>query len=157
LAWEGQKLRGDLEELNQEATFFTNYPGWSDMLQIIKNVASISHVEGKESAARKLTVALTEWSQKWQARRSDIYGKSGVLLDRINVAEATFKMLEEEYQEVNLLRLEWLLSMSEVYPRADPSVVSTHLATTDTEIRSALLALWKKLLITLGLTEREKP
>jgi hypothetical protein len=161
-----KQLRADLEVINQESTLLANYPGWSDMAQILKSYASIRHLEGEESAARKRAIALTQWSQKWQANGRAIYEKSRVLVNQIAVAEVTFQALEKEHQEIKILHAESLRQAGIALPYQPEKgswgdvLVKFEDAMFDAPLRnmqSELFALLQKPLITLGFTEKGKP
>lgn len=158
-----KELRADLEAINQESTLVANHPGWSDMMQMLKSAASIRYLEGEESAARKRTVALTQWSQKWKANGGEIYEKSRLLFNRLTMAEAAFQALEKEYEGIDLLRFEWLItyvianSLSEKGQDFALKLHDVMFKAPSSKTRSELFTLLKKPLITLGFTEREKP
>ena len=133
------------------------------MMQMLKSAASIRYLEGEESAARKRTVALTQWSQKWKANGGEIYEKSRLLFNRLTMAEAAFQALGKEYEGIDLLRLEWLItyvranSLSEKGQDFALKLHDVMFNAPSSKTRSELFTLLKKPLITLGFTEREKP
>jgi hypothetical protein len=165
IPWQAKakELHADLEAINQESRLLANYPGWSDMAQILKSSASIRHFEGEESEAQKRTVALRQWSQKWQANGGKIYEESRLLLNRIAVAEGTFQALEYEYKQLDIFHTEYVQHMLAALQSPDEKLVGFILNFEDmgfnapsSKIRSELSTLLKKPLITLGFIEREK-
>jgi hypothetical protein len=155
-----QEIRAELEAINQESTLVANHPGWPDMAQILKNFTSIRYLEGEESAVRKRTVALTQWSQKWQANGEEIYEKSQFLLNRITVAQATFQELEKDYEYVMGTLMAWTLLESAAKGLSDADFLLDALETSfyepNRKTRSELFTLLKNPLITLGFVEKEK-
>jgi len=129
--WEAKakELRAELEAINHESTLLANYPGWFDMAQILKSFASIRHLEGEESAVRKHTIALTQWSQKWQANGGEIYEKSRLLLNRIAAAEAPLQALEKDYNEVEGLHMLFMMKLGPgpdgLIPKLDEMMFNT--------------------------------
>jgi len=124
-----KELRAELEAINHESTLLANYPGWFDMAQILKSFASIRHLEGEESAVRKRTIALTQWSQKWQANGGEIYEKSRLLLNRIAAAEAPLQALEKDYNEVEGLHMLFMMKLGPgpdgLIPKLDEMMFNT--------------------------------
>jgi len=156
-----KELHAFLEAINQESTLVANHPGWSDMAQILKSSASIRHLESEASAARKRTVALTQWSQKWKANGGEIYEKSRLLFKRIAVAEFIFPEIEKDYKEINALYAAWMLlesiGLSEKGADSALKLGDALFYEPIRKMRSELFTLLKKSLIILGFTEEEKP
>jgi hypothetical protein len=166
---QAKQFRSELEAVNQEATLLTYHPGWSDMAQILKSSAAIRHLEGEYLGQRKLTAALTQWSQKWQANGEAIYEKSRVLFNRITVADTTFRVLEKDYEEVAGLLVIFMITMVEARPNSyslsnQASMNDFLMKTADAvfyapakAIRSELLALLQRPPRILGLIDKEQP
>jgi len=120
-----EMFRAGADTLNREVMLLSNYPGWPDMLQIIKSYASIKHLEGEEQASLKREMALIYWSQKWNANGQDIYLRSRSLAERYLLLATVYHVLQAELTDLGLQRDLLLLtrvSLNLMTPDALPRV-----------------------------------
>jgi hypothetical protein len=137
-------VHAELGAISHRLAFFSTYPGWPDMQQILKAFPPHRQTEDDRQTAQQRTAALEQWSQLWQAKElhletrmhgpsgpitrrlspallptrtmsgAAIYEESDQLYQRLVEARAAFQAIEKDYQAVKTLHTQWVLQRMQV-------------------------------------------
>lgn len=89
----------------QEIRLLKNYPGWSELREIISAKPSIIYFEGQKNADQKINLTIEKWSQKWNAPGKELFAKALMLVESCKKLENRKAELKKEWKKIYSDRL----------------------------------------------------